>query len=278
MNWLERFLILLDSSMTTPNTFGWFHFMFVIIVIGVTFLLCKFYKDCNEKTFKKIILITWIVIFVLEVYKQINFSFNYDNGIVSWDYQWYAFPFQLCSTPLYILPLIAFFKDGKIYQSAIAYTATFAFFGGLAVMIYPGNVFIETIGINIQTMVHHGSQVVMGIFCLVHERKRFDFKYYLKGLPVFGILLGIAVILNITVYHIFQDLNIDESFNMFYVGPYFECSLPLLNIIYPLVPFVVFLLIYLIGFVLISYIIYFVFTKINNVVGKKHVYTKIQEE
>ena len=277
MNGLEKFLLLLDSNMTTPNTFGWFHFMFVIIVIGVTFLLCYFFKDCNEKTFKRIIFINWILIFILEVYKQIIFSYNCENNIVSWDYQWYAFPFQLCSTPLYILPLIVLFKDGKIYQSAIAYTATFAFFGGFAVMIYPGNVFIETIGINIQTMVHHGSQVVMGIFCLVHERKRFDFKYYLKSLPVFCILLSIAVTANIVVYHIFQNLNIDESFNMFYVGPYFECSLPLLNIIYPLVPSVVFLFIYLIGFVLISYIIYLVFTKINNIVKKRYVYTKIQE-
>ena len=33
----------------------------------------------------------------------------------------------------------------------------------------------------------------------------------------------------------------------------------------------------LIGFVLISYIIYLVFTKINNVVKKRYVYTKIQE-
>ena len=268
MNILKNFLLLLDSEMTIPTSYGVFHIIFLLVVIMTTFLLCKYFKDCSETTFRKIIFITWIIIFTLEVYKQVIFSFNYNDNSITWDYQWYAFPFQLCSTPLYILPLIFLFKDGKIHQAAIAYTATFALFGGIAVMIYPGDVFIETIGINFQTMIHHGSQVIMGIFCLVHERKRFNLKYYLKGIPVFIIVLSIAVLSNIIVYNIFQKLLIDETFNMFYVGPYFPSTLPLLNIIYPLVPYIVFLLLYTIGFTLISYIIFFVFTKINKPFSK----------
>lgn len=268
MNLLEKFLLFLDSNMNTPTSYGVFHLIFLIIVTVTTFLLCKYFKDCSKTTFKKIILITWIIIFILEIYKQIIFSFNYDNESITWDYKWYAFPFQLCSTPLYILPLIFLFNDGKIHQAAIAYTATFTFFGGMAVMVYPGDVFIETIGINIQTMIHHGSQVVIGLFCLVHERKRFNFKYYTKGIIMFIILLTIALSANIIVYNIFQKLSIGDTFNMFYVGPYFPSTLPLLSIIYPLVPYIVFLLLYTIGFVLISYIIFFVFTKINNIFKK----------
>ncbi|MBQ4570402.1 MAG: YwaF family protein [Bacilli bacterium] len=273
MNLLENFMLFLDSKMTTPTSYGIFHIIFLLIVITVTFLLCKYFKDCNESTFKRIIFITWIIIFILEVYKQVIFSFNYDNQSITWDYQWYAFPFQLCSTPIYILPIIFLSKDGKIHQSAIAYTATFALFGGIAVMIYPGDVFIETIGINLQTMIHHGSQVVMGIFCLIHERKRLNFKYYTKGILVFLILLTIAVTSNIIVYNIFQKLSIDETFNMFYVGPYFPSTLPILSSIYPKVPYIVFLLLYTIGFVLISYIIFFVFTKINNIFKKNYTVT-----
>lgn len=268
MKLLENFLLFLDSKMTIPTSYGVFHIIFLIIVATTSFLLCKYFKDCSKSTFKRIIFITWILIFILEIYKQIIFSFNYDNESIIWDYQWYAFPFQLCSTPLYILPFIFLFKDGKIQQAAIAYTATFAFFGGLAVMIYPGDVFIDTIGINLQTMIHHGSQVVMGLFCLFHERKRLNFKYYIKGILTFLILLTIAVTSNIIVYNIFQKLSIDETFNMFYVGPYFPSTLPLLSIIYPLVPYIVFLLLYTIGFILISYIIFFVFTKINTLVKK----------
>lgn len=268
MNLLENFLLLLDSTMTPPTGYGVFHIIFLLIVIITTFLLCKYFKDCNESTFKRIIFITWIIIFALEIYKQVIFSFNYDNQKITWDYQWYAFPFQLCSTPLYILPFIFLFKDGKIHQAAIAYTATFALFGGIAVMIYPGDVFIETIGINFQTMIHHGSQVVIGIFCLIHERKRFNLKYYIKGILIFLILLTIALTSNIIVYNIFQKLSIDETFNMFYVGPYFPSTLPLLSSIYPLVPYIVFLLLYTIGFILISYIIFFIFTKIYNRVNK----------
>ena len=45
---------------------------------------------------------------------------------------------------------------------------------------------------------------------------------------------------------------------MFYVGPYFDCTLPLLSIVYPKVPYICFILLYILGFVLISYIIYIV--------------------
>ena len=37
-----------------------------------------------------------------------------DNNTLIKDYTWSSFPFQLCSTPLYILPLIIFLKDNKV--------------------------------------------------------------------------------------------------------------------------------------------------------------------
>ena len=203
-------------------------------------------------------MIGWIVIFVLEVYKQLVFSFELAGDVPTWDYQWYAFPYQLCSTPLYILPFIFLLKEGKVKDATMAYIMTFSLFGGLAVFFYPNDVFVETIGINIQTMIHHGLQIVLGIFVMVYNRKRLDIKFWLRSIYVFAALVSIALILNISVYHIFAAKGIDETFNMFYVGPYFDCTLPLLSIVYPKIPYICFILLYILGFVLISYIIYIV--------------------
>ena len=134
-----KILQLLDSKMTTPTNYNWFHIMFIAIVIITTFLLCKYFKDSDKKTFNKIILFSWIIVVVLELYKQFVFSYSITDNNVTWDYQWYAFPFQFCSSPLYVLPFILLVKNEKIKEMFIAFTATFCFFGGLVVYIYPND-------------------------------------------------------------------------------------------------------------------------------------------
>ncbi|MBE5756243.1 MAG: hypothetical protein E7342_00415 [Clostridiales bacterium] len=259
MNFIAKLLLLLDSKMTVPTNYGWFHLMFLAIVIVGTVLLSLKYKDCSNKTFRKILLIFWIVLLVLEIYKQINYTFKVESGEIVADYQWYAFPFQFCSSPLYVLPFIVFLKDGKVRDSLIAFMSVFCIFGGISVMIYPNDVFIGTIGINIQTMVHHGSQVVLGVFCTVWYRKRFDitFRHYFKASIVFVTFIIVALVLNVIFRNLLLSMNIDETFNMFYISPYFPCTLPLLgDLIYPNVPYIVFLLIYIIGFIFVGAIIY----------------------
>ena len=255
MNIFEKMIYGLQGTMPEPGNYGWFHLMFVAIVIVGTVLMCHFCRNCSDKTFRLIALIAWIVMVVLEIYKQLVFSFNYENGKAYWDYQWYAFPYQLCSTPLYVLPFIAFSKrgGGNLRDACTAYMSTFSLFGGLVVFFYPNDVFIPIIGINIQTMIHHGLQIVLGIFFLVYNRKKLNFKYFLKGVIVFLITFTVALLMNL-IFHTF----VNETFNMFYISPYYECTLPLLSLVYANVPYVVFLLIYFIGFILAALVIYLI--------------------
>lgn len=253
MNFFEKIVYFFSAEMTTPTNYGVWHIVSLLLMIGLTIFLCVKFKDCKDKTFRRIIWISWVVILVLEIYKQIVFSFDWDGNIATWDFEWYAFPFQLCSTPLYLLPFVAFLKEGKVRDSIMSFMATFAFFGGLATMLYPNNVYISTIGINIQTMVHHGLQVVLGIFIFVYNRKKFNIKFFLLGIIPFVILIAIAMLSNLVMYH-----AINETFNMFYISPYYECVLPLLGDIQKVVPYIVFLLIYVVGFVAVACIMYFI--------------------
>ena len=129
-------------------------------------------------------------------------------------------------------------------------------FAGLAVLCYPNDVFVETIGINIQTMVHHGSQILLGVFLAVRYRKELNVKRFFSGFAVFVAMVLVAMILNISMYHILGAFNIDETFNMFYISPYFNCTLPLLSIVWEYVPYIVFVMIYFFGFILCALIVY----------------------
>lgn len=253
MNWFEKIVTGLSGTMIEPTNYGWFHLMFVAFVIIATILLCWKMRNVSDKWFRRTLLIIWIVIVVLEIYKQVVFSFDAKTGI--WDYQWYAFPYQLCSTQLYILPFVIFLRDGKVRDACIAYLSTFSFFGGLAVFFYPNDVFIPTIGINIQTMIHHGLQVVLGIYLTVYNRKKLSIKFFLKGVIVFVILTTIAMIMNLIV----PKFITNETFNMFYISPYFECTLPVVSLFYPpTVPYIIFLLIYILGFTAAAIVLFYI--------------------
>ncbi len=255
MNLFEKIVYALSAKMQTPTLYGWFHILFVLLIIGLTTFLCIKFRNCSNKTFKRIIVIAWVIMVLFELYKQINFSFSYvpETNSVIWDYQWYAFPYQLCSAPLYVLPFIAFCKNGKVKDACIAYSSTFVLFGGLVTIIFPANVFTQTIGINIQTMVHHGLQIAFGVFIFVHERKRFNLKFFLKSFYVFGISLVLALALNLIMH-----TATEETFNMFYISPYFPCILPLLDMIYANVNYFLFLVIYIFGFMLVALIMFYI--------------------
>ena len=248
---MKKLLSILEIEMKRPTNYGWFHLMFVFLVILVTVFLCFKFKNISDKGFRRIVLFSWITMVILEGYKQFVFSYSLENSIIEWEYQWYAFPYQFCSTPLYVLPFIVFLKEGSIRDSFILYISTFSLFGGLAVFLYPNDVFIDTIGVNIQTMVHHGLQIILGIYFIVYARKKFNLKNFLGSTIVFMVLGLIAILLNCFAY-----TRIEEEFNMFFISPYYNCTLPILSQIYPKVSYSAFVFIYVFGFAMIALLIY----------------------
>ena len=270
MNLFEKFLASLDGQMPLPEAYGWFHLMSWGIVILLTAFLCtlalknKKEGKSNDKFIRGVMLTYAILGIILEIYKQLNFSFNSSTG--EWSYQWYAFPFQFCSTPMYVALIAGCLKKCEFQKYLYAYLGTFALFAGLCVMFYPGDVFTRTIGINIQTMVCHGGMVVMGIFLLVSGAVDFKWKSFLKAMAIFSVLVVIALIMNI----IFHSTGNTATFNMFYISPYLPCTLPILNIIYDKVPYVIFLVIYFIGFSLAGCLIFSIAMAINGFIKSQH--------
>ena len=246
--------------MPTPEPFGWFHLLMFGLTIITTILFCIFFRNVNDKTFRKIIFICWIVFLVFELYKEltyvINWNFDETGKLIDVSYSWYAFPFQFCSTPFYILPFIVFLPNGKIRDAFMAYTASFVLFAGIIVMLIPGDVFVQQIGIDIQTMVHHGLQVVLGVYVAVYNRKRYEGKFkdilnwYWPGLVVFACMATVAIILNESVFA--SGVLDGQTFNMFFISSHFPCTLPILSMFANDIPYLAYLCVYLFGFAIVA--------------------------
>jgi len=265
MSFWHSLLTLLDAQMETPALFGWFHILWLTLSFLALIPLLRFPKLQSDNHIRRVVLVTAIIVIVLEIYKQINYSFSSSNGF-AFDYQWYAFPFQFCSTPMYIGLLAGLTKKGKFHDSLCAYLATYAVFAGTAVMLYPGDVFIETVGINIQTMICHGSMITIGIYLYATGHVKLEHKTILQALPVFAAMLGLALIMNETVYH--SGILGDEEFNMFYISPYFENSLPIYSAVHEAVPAPWNILIYIAGFTAAAYLMLLIAMGIGKLISK----------
>ena len=251
MQWFADFINDFNTKMPTPTWFGWFHIMWIVICIASCVLIYIFRKRISKRAIKITLLTTGILLLVLEIFKQLKYSLNYNDGNSYWVYQPFIFPFQFCSTPMYLMILAGILGKGKVYDSILCYLATFAFFGGTTVLIYPNEVFTTTIFINMHSMFWHSSMIVIGFLILATRSIDFKLKSAAKDSIVFAVMICLALVMNISAHYIKPGVN----FNMFYIGPYIPCNLVILSTIYTIVPWIVFFFIYFLGFALVSFVI-----------------------
>ena len=242
--------------------------MWLFITSAVTVILCKVCRNADPKRVCRIILSVALVVIVLEIYKQINYTFIVgEKGKIQKDYQWYAFPFQFCSTPMYVGLLAGIFRKGKLHKAFCTYLATYAVFAGLAVMAYPADVFIKTIGINIQTMVCHGSMIVVGVYLMYVGHVKVEHKTILRALPVFAGALTVAVVLNEIM--VASGILKGETFNMFFVSPHFAPSLPVYSLVQQVAPHPFCLVLYVLGFTVAAYLILLMAIAVKSICQRK---------
>ena len=262
---MEEFLHFLQGIMEPPGIFSWFHLITLIPIIAVSILVPFFFKDVSEKTYKRILLIFWIILIVFEIFKQLILAFHYGSPSY-WEYSIRDFPFSICSQIYYMVPIILFVnkqKHPKIVDAATGYLCLITLTMGIVVCIYTDMVMRDLIFINIQTLVHHGVLIAVGVFVFVWNRKNINIKTFYRTLIAFGITAVIAILINLAFYPHF--------INMFFINPTRITNLPLGNIIQEKAGYPV----YLIGFLslvsLMTYLTYLIETSIYKAVVKKRI-------
>ena len=263
---IQGILRFFDTQGAVPTLYGWYHVLSLIITAAITVWLCRIGRKHDADQVRKVVFWTAVVVAVLEVYKQINYSFGYEGGI-TFDYQWYAFPWQFCSTPMYVGLLAGIIKKGKVHDALCAYLATFAIFAGLAVMIYPGDIYVETVGINFQSTVCHCSMLTIGGYLYASGHVKLEHKTVLKAMAVFCVTATVAVILNEVAFAV--GIVPEHNFNMFYFSPHCDPSLPVYSLVQQVVQYPWSLIIYIVGFTAAAYLMLLIAMGIDKLVKKK---------
>ena len=258
MNIFEKVLYMLQAEMETPKPFGWFHFMWIFLVIVSLVILYKKRNNYSEKQLKIVLGTYGIIAFILELAKQLIWSFNYDpiTHAVTWDYQWYAAPFQFCTTPIFVCIICLFLKDIKIRNSLLSYMAFATILGSIVTILLPDSCFISDILVNIHTMWLHCGSFVVSVYLLMAGVVKIEKQNLKSALKVFLVFVLLAEALNVFIYN--SGILNGETFNMFYISPYFISTLPVFDVIQQNVPFVLYLLIYILAIFLGALVVYFI--------------------
>ena len=260
---MEDFIHFLQGRMEEPEVISWFHFIALIPIIALAILIPLFFRNTEEKTYKRILFIFWIALIILEIFKQLIKSFYYGNPSY-WEYSIRDFPFSVCSMVYYFIPIILFDKKEKhpkIVDAATGYLCLICLTAGIVVCIYTKMATSTLIFINIQTFIHHGSQVVLGVFIYVWNRKNVTIKTVYRSLIAFAITAVIAIIINVAFYPRF--------INMFFINPTRITNLPVGNIVQEKAGYPVYLIAFLTVIALMTFLTYFVETSIYKAVIKR---------
>ena len=232
---------LLQTEMQRPEPYGWFHLMWIVLSFVLIYILYRLRNKYNEKQLKTVLAFYGIIAFILELLKQISWAYDVETQM--WDYSWYSAPFQLCTMPIYVSLICLFLKKCKVRDYLLSFLCYYTILGSIATMIIPASCFVSEILINIHTMYLHCGRFVVSIYLLMNEIK--PNKCNFKGAFVtFIVCVALALILNISFYKL--EVIGTEIFNMFFISPYFPSTLPVFDIIYENVPYIIFLLIYII--------------------------------
>lgn len=261
MNVFEKILYDLNNlRMETPTSFGWLHLLWLGLIILTIVLTIVRRKKFNEKKLNTVLLIYGIGSLILELIKQIMWAFNYDNGVVSYSYSWYSAPFQLCTTPMFVALIIPFTK-GKFKDSLLSYLAFYTILSSFMVMMIPSTCFTSQILINIHTMYLHAFAFSVSLYILINKAVKINKENLFNAFKVFIFFVIIALLLDIGIYN--SGILNGETFNMFYISPYFPCTLPVFGVIKDSVPYIIFLLSYISIISLGSIIVYLIVKFIN---------------
>lgn len=196
--------------MEKPKAYGAFHLCFMLI----GFVVCGFFawrlRHLGEKGNRRVLLTVGIFLAVSELYKQLFYTFVIGGG----HYQWWIFPFQLCSIPMYICLILPFIKKGRISNGMYTFLMTFNFMGGLISFFEPSGLFHEYWTLTLHALIWHMCLVFLGLYVFFSGRAGFEKKDYLHAMITFLVLCGMAFAINC----IFWNAS-EGSIKMFYVGP-----------------------------------------------------------
>lgn len=209
-------------QMDRPELFSWFHIIAALTTTALAVILARLLSK-NYRT-GILVIAGWILI-ALEVYKQLFIYYIVNNG----EYNWWFFPFQLCSVPMYLCVLLPFIPE-KVRNSFLTFMSTYTFVSAAAALIYPEDFLRPYITLTAHGFIWHGILLFISLLLVFSSASDLSLKGFMRATALFIILSLTAVLINAAVETLIQPgRQLFTHAYMFYLNPYQYSPQPIVN-------------------------------------------------
>lgn len=216
-NLLYSFFSAIAWPMTQPVSGGSFHLLFTFFGAALASgLAVLFARKCFILP-EKVLFSCGLLLLLSELVKQGFLFFIIYNRHFNW---WY-FPFQLCSIPMYLCLLYPSAARCGLSAPIMVFLQDFGLLGGIMALIVPDGFLWPYWILTLHGFFWHFLLVFLGLYC--HFNGVSGFFY---SLPIYFFCAGIAVLINTGV----QLWIYPESYaDMFYINCFFPSEQPLFS-------------------------------------------------
>ncbi|MCD8373406.1 MAG: YwaF family protein [Clostridia bacterium] len=197
-----------------PQPYGVFHLTFIFLSLLIMVTICYLSRKSSDKTFRIVMFCTGLFLILSEIYKQLYYYYAAGGE----GYDWYIFPFQLCSVPMYLSVIVGCMKKNKIRDSICGYLASIGFLGGIMAYVEPSGILNGQYFTLIHSCVWHALLIFIALYILFTNNACKNLGDYKYALIIFGGVVLAATALNL----IFRD---KPNFNMLYISPFHNSPL-----------------------------------------------------
>ena len=165
------------------------------------------------RTVDHILFICGLFLAACETYKQLFLYFIINRG----SYDWWFFPFQLCSLPMYLCLLLPFLKSRALKSTLFTFMQDYNLLGGIAALMVPEGFLGIHWTLSLHGYVWHIMLILIGIFIFLTKRSELSDRGFVRTVPVFVICCCMATLINI-----FAPGH--GRADMFYISPYYPTT------------------------------------------------------
>jgi len=224
--------------MDAPELFGGFHIVASLIAAAAAVCLAMWYaKRVREadKPFEKLVKILAVmgpVLAVLEIYKQFFLYYIVCNGT----YDWWYFPFQLCSVPMYLCILLPVMVP-RSQRVFVTFLGGYAFTGAVATLIYPEDILRSYTALTLHGFVWHGILLFISLLILFTGKADSSAPGLRKAASMFAVMCLFALMINVVAEPLAQAAHVAEPAvrhsyaAMFYLNPFHISPQPVISTI-----------------------------------------------
>lgn len=215
---ISRLLTLTAWSMTPPAVWSPFHLAFMLIGILLAAFAAWKLRTRSEAFRLHLLFACGVFLAFSEVYKQLFLYYIENNR----HYDWWYFPFQLCSIPMYICLAAPLLHSEKALRRAATFLQDFGLLGGIMALAVPPGLMHPYWTMTLHGFLWHFILLFLGLLsCMTgiagHERRD-----YMDILPLFFLCCLIACVINIAA-------GPTADADMFYISPFHPSSQPVFH-------------------------------------------------